>query len=98
MLSLDDVKNSLVTTKTCAEGSCSSRVKSYFEKQEFEAQKKVKNKRLKFRFEWKIAKKNSQKMGACAKEEKHFFSDNQKMRKKSSSSWSESSLKKISQL
>ena len=39
MLALEKVKNSLVTTKTCAKGSCSSWAESYFEKQGFEAQK-----------------------------------------------------------
>ena len=82
MLSLEEVKNSLVTTKTCAEGSCSSWVKSYFEKQEFEAQKKWKTYVWNFDLSEKLQKKNSQKMGACAEEEQHFFNDNQKMCKK----------------
>ena len=51
MLALEEVKNSLITTKTRAKESFSISSESYLVKQGFEAQKSEKNKRLKFQFE-----------------------------------------------
>ena len=83
MLALEEAKFFLVTTKTCTKVSCLSWAESYLEKQGFLKHKK--------KVEISIRVKNgkniffSRKMGACAREDKHFFVTIKKSAKESSS-------------